>query len=65
MMEQVPLALQALLGGQTPQLPPQLSPPHNLPLHCGTQAGPQPPQFLAWHLLTQLTSHALAQQKGS
>jgi len=46
-MEHVPLALQALFGGQTPQLPPQLSPPQNLPLHCGTHAGPQPPQLLA------------------
>ena len=65
-----PVASHTLLGGQVPHEPPQLSAPHCLRLpsalaHCGVQVVPQPPQDLPWHLLTQLLSHALAQQNGS
>ena len=65
-----PLLPHTLLGGHVPHEPPQVSAPHCFTLpsalaHCGMHVLPQPPQALAWHLLTQLLSHALEQQNGS
>ncbi len=49
---------------QVPHAPPQVSGPHCLPVHCGLQVLPHPPQ-LPWHRLMHAASHAVMQQNGS